>query len=75
MLNTFLAWFLPRMASVAKASKKQSNTAFYRSKVDTADFFFKKILPRSQALKIQIENGSKVVMASSIDDFKDLIVL
>ena len=72
---TVLAWFWARMASVAKANTKQSDTAFYRSKVETADFYFKKILPRSQALKIQIENGSAVVMASSIDDFKDLIAL
>ncbi|MEE3240757.1 MAG: acyl-CoA dehydrogenase C-terminal domain-containing protein [Pseudomonadota bacterium] len=50
-----LAWFWARMASVAKSNTKHSDTAFYRSKVEIADFYFKKILPRSQALKIQIK--------------------
>lgn len=70
---TVLTWFWARMASVAKQQLIDNNSAFYRVKVETANFYFKKILPRSQALRIQIENGSEAVMSGDIEDFKSLI--
>ena len=52
---TALAWFWARMASVAKSNTKHSDTAFYRSKVETADFYFKNIAAFSGVKKIQIK--------------------
>ena len=70
---TILAWLWARMATVAAAKIKTDNRAFYRVKIETARFYIQKILPRSQAHKLQIENGSASVMAISIDDFRDTV--
>ena len=68
---TVLAWVWARMATVAKANSKDNDKAFYRLKVDTANFYMQKILPRAASHKIQIENGSESVMSISIDDFRE----
>ncbi len=70
---TLLAWFWARMASVAKAKLADNEQAFYRMKIDTARFYFSKLLPRSQSHRLQIENGSETLMSISIEDFKEAI--
>lgn len=68
---TVLAWVWARMATVAKANSKGNDKAFYRLKIETANFYMQKILPRAASHKIQIENGSESVMSISIDDFRE----
>lgn len=70
---TLLAWFWARMATVAKAKLADNEQAFYRMKIDTARFYFSKLLPRSQSHRLQIENGSETLMSISIEDFKEAI--
>ncbi|MGB1192263.1 MAG: acyl-CoA dehydrogenase C-terminal domain-containing protein, partial [Pseudomonadales bacterium] len=67
------AWMWGRMASVALVNGKSNDTAFYRLKVETARFYFQKILPRAHMHKMQIESGSSSVMGTSMDDFRELI--
>jgi len=44
---TVLAWVWARMATVAKANSKDNDKAFYRLKIETANFYIQKILPRA----------------------------
>ena len=67
------SWMWARMASVALVNGKSNDTAFYRLKVETARFYFQKILPRAQMHKLQIENGCSSVMDSTMDDFRESI--
>ena len=67
------SWMWARMASVALVNGKSNDTAFYRLKVETARFYFQKILPRAQMHKLQIENGCSSVMDSAMDDFRESI--
>lgn len=67
------SWMWARMASVALVNGKSNYTAFYRLKVETARFYFQKILPRAQMHKLQIENGCSSVMDSTMDDFRESI--
>lgn len=68
-----MAWLWARMATVAAANAKSNDSAFYRMKIETARFYFKKILPRTQAHKLQIESGSESLMAIPMDDFREAI--
>lgn len=70
---TILAWFWARMATVAAAKNKQDDRAFYRVKIETARFYMKKILPRSESHKLQIESGSASVMSIPMDDFREIM--
>ncbi|MDG1937386.1 MAG: acyl-CoA dehydrogenase C-terminal domain-containing protein [Pseudomonadales bacterium] len=67
------AWMWGRMASVALVNGKSNDSAFYRLKVETARFYFQKILPRAHMHKMQIESGSSSVMGTSMDDFRESI--
>jgi len=63
-----LAYFWAKMASVAQSKLKESDDdkAFYQAKIQTATFYFKRILPRAQGHAACIDGGvdSMMVMAS-----------
>ena len=42
---------------------------FYLAKIQTAEFYFAKILPRTATLEATIKSGSKSLMAMSEDNF------
>ena len=48
---------------------------FYRAKVSTADFYFSRIMPRTEAHKISIEAGAESMLGLSDDDFAQLATL
>ena len=56
MGNTLCAWMLGRMAAVAPADD------FGAAKIATADYFFQRILPKTEGLAAAIEADSDVVM-------------
>ena len=70
---TIIAWFWARMATKADSKLLECDSSFYRLKVETAKFYFDKILPRNQSIASQIRNGSTSLMKSSINDFKEQI--
>ena len=63
------AWFWGRMGSLALEKNNQESSAFYRTKLATARFFFARILPRTTMHKVLIEAGSDTLMALSDADF------
>lgn len=66
-----LAYFWAKMASVAQSKLKDSkdDKAFYQSKIQTAEFYFKRILPRAQGHAACIEGGVDSMMAISSENF------
>jgi alkylation response protein AidB-like acyl-CoA dehydrogenase len=66
-----LAYFWAKMASVAHSKLKDSgdDKAFYQAKINTATFYFKRILPRAQGHKACIEGGVDSIMAIASEDF------
>lgn len=65
------AYLWAKMAQVAY--EKQQNTAqdtrFYAAKIKTANFFFDKLLTRTQSHAASIKSGASSVMALSEEDF------
>ena len=76
-LNTFsyvaLGYMWLQMAKVA--AEKLPNAAdadekrFYEAKLHTANFYFAKIMPRTGALLLSLQSGSKTLMAMDADAF------
>jgi alkylation response protein AidB-like acyl-CoA dehydrogenase len=67
-----LAFMWCRMAQIAQqklALENPTEQDFYRAKINTAQFFMKKILPQSSALFATIMAGSESVMALDEDQF------
>ncbi|MGM0985610.1 MAG: acyl-CoA dehydrogenase C-terminal domain-containing protein [Pseudomonadota bacterium] len=66
-----LAYLFARAAKQARAALAEGSdeTAFYRAKLDTARFFFQRLLPRTRAHKAAIEAGAESLMAISGEDF------
>ncbi|KAA8733331.1 acyl-CoA dehydrogenase [Acinetobacter qingfengensis] len=66
-----LAYFWANMAAVAqqKLAEGSTETAFYGAKINTAKFYFSKILPRTRAHTAIINTGVGTLMALSADDF------
>ncbi len=56
-----------RMAKLA--SEKRNGDAFYESKLKTARFYVKKVLPDSAALYLKIMAGKSTVMAHAAEEF------
>ena len=67
-----VAWFWGRMGTLAKAKAAESSDVFYRAKLNTAQFYFQRILPRTTGLKEAIEAGGGSLMALSDEDFAEL---
>lgn len=64
-----LAWFWAKMGHIAKTKIKVEDELFYRAKLGSAKFYFKKILPRTLSLYATIAMGSETVMYISNEDF------
>jgi hypothetical protein len=61
------AWLWARMAAIALADA--SGDAFYRGKLETARFYFARLLPETTALLAAIRSGSSTLMALDADAF------
>ena len=68
---TLLGYLWARAARKAQEvlDKGASDPSFYEAKIQTANFFFEKILPRSLALETQARNGASSLMAMDEDAF------
>jgi alkylation response protein AidB-like acyl-CoA dehydrogenase len=66
-----LAYFWGRMSRVAKASLGQSadQDAFYRSKLQTARFYYERILPRTRGLAVTLKAPASTLMEIAEDAF------
>ena len=62
------------MAKVAqdKLAAGTTEEAFYKAKIQTAQFYFKKILPRTKSHVDVIDTGLETLMAIDADDFKKI---
>ncbi|MNL30689.1 hypothetical protein D3C87_1524410 [compost metagenome] len=61
-------WLWARMAAVAK-TRRSEDEDFYSAKLATAEFFFRRLLPRTQALEASIRAGSSSLFSLSEDQF------
>jgi len=68
---TCLAYFWAQMASVAQQKLAEGTTeeAFYKTKLQTAKFYYERILPRTLAHAQMISAGSESMMAVEEDNF------
>ncbi|MCE0734211.1 acyl-CoA dehydrogenase C-terminal domain-containing protein [Halomonas sp. G15] len=66
-----LAYLFARAAKQARAALAEGTeeAAFYRAKLDTARFFYQRLVPRTRAHKGAIEAGAEPLMAISAEDF------
>jgi alkylation response protein AidB-like acyl-CoA dehydrogenase len=66
-----VAYFWARMSKVAIQKVKQGgpDEAFYRSKLQTARFYFERILPRTRALAVTLRAPSSTLMEVADDGF------
>ena len=66
-----LAYLWADMARVAKEKLASGTTeeGFYTAKVQTADFYFSKILPRTEMHKACMEAGAESVMSMAAENF------
>ncbi|MFT5162505.1 MAG: alkylation response protein AidB-like acyl-CoA dehydrogenase [Alteromonadaceae bacterium] len=66
-----LAYFWAKMAKVAqdKLADSGDDKAFYQAKINTARFYFDRILPRAKGHLACIQNGVDSMMALSDEDF------
>jgi len=68
---TVLAYFWARIAEVTiiELANGTSDIDFYKGKLHTARFYFQRLLPRTETLKITIASGAKNLMAMDADCF------
>ncbi|BAN46213.1 acyl-CoA dehydrogenase C-terminal domain-containing protein [Metapseudomonas resinovorans] len=66
-----LAYFWLRMAVVADASRQagEGDSAYYQTKLATCDFYFKRLLPRTEAHRLAAEAGSDCLMQLPAEHF------
>ncbi|MDW7745050.1 acyl-CoA dehydrogenase C-terminal domain-containing protein [Halomonas sp.] len=66
-----LAYLFARAAKQARMALSEGTEegAFYRAKLDTARFFYQRLLPRTRAHKAALEAGAEPLMAISAEDF------
>jgi hypothetical protein len=59
-----LAYFWARMAIIAqqKVAAAEGDVSFYEAKVMTARFYFDRLLPRTESLKITMLAGAQSLM-------------
>lgn len=69
------AFFWAKMAMVAKQKMTEGTDEelFYRSKLATASFYFKKLLPRAKLHAAGIMSGADSLMELSDDDFVSMV--
>ncbi|MBD2840137.1 acyl-CoA dehydrogenase C-terminal domain-containing protein [Pseudomonas sp. JM0905a] len=66
-----LAWLWLRMALVAEAKLRagEGDSAYYQTKLATCDFYFKRLLPRTEAHRAAVEAGSDCLMQLPAENF------
>ena len=66
-----LAYFWALMAKVAseKLAEGTSEEGFYTAKIQTARFYFKRILPRTKSLVETMNGGINSLMDMEVDNF------
>ncbi|AYF88894.1 acyl-CoA dehydrogenase [Pseudomonas sp. DY-1] len=66
-----LAWFWLRMAVVADAKLEagSGDSAYYQTKLATCDFYFKRLLPRTESHRAAVEAGSDCLMQLPAEHF------
>ncbi len=66
-----LAWLWLRMALVAEAKLEagEGDSAYYQTKLATCDFYFKRLLPRTEAHRAAVEAGSDCLMQLPAENF------
>ncbi|WP_136253772.1 acyl-CoA dehydrogenase C-terminal domain-containing protein [Onishia niordana] len=64
-----LAYLFARAARQAQQALGGDEDAFYRAKLDTARFFYQRLLPRTRAHAEMIKAGGASLMATSAADF------
>ena len=64
-----VAWAASARVAYRKLEDGTSETAFYESKIRTADFYFAKLLPRTTALYETMTAGSGTLMTINEDQF------
>ena len=66
-----LAYLWAKAASIAqqKLAEETTEEAFYKAKIKTANFYFKRILPRTAGHKGSLEGGLECLMDMAEDDF------
>ncbi|MCY1373448.1 3-methylmercaptopropionyl-CoA dehydrogenase [compost metagenome] len=62
------AWLWARMAQVAQARRSEDET-FYAGKLATAEFFFRRLLPRTLGLEASIRAGSAPLFGLADEQF------
>jgi hypothetical protein len=65
------AYIWAKMAKVAqdKLAAGEGDTAYYQAKLKTADFYFSRILPRTESLATTMVSGADVLMAMGEEEF------
>ncbi|MEH6389295.1 acyl-CoA dehydrogenase C-terminal domain-containing protein [Pseudomonas profundi] len=66
---TAYAYMWAKMAKVAAACLEQDADGFYKAKLGTARFFFKRLLPRVQSLSASVRAGSEPLYELDADQF------
>lgn len=64
-----LAYLFARAAKQASASLEGDDKAFYAAKLNTARFYYQRLLPRTKAHAQMIQSGASSLMAISSEDF------
>jgi len=66
-----MGYFWAMMAQTAneKISEKPDNIEFYRAKVRTAEFYFKRLLPRTKYLEVTMMADPKSLMQLDAESF------
>ena len=62
-------WALSAAAAQQKLAEGTTEQAFYQAKLATADFYFKRILPRTEGLTTAIKAGAEPLMALEEEAF------
>ena len=66
-----LGYFWARMAKVAqeKLAAGEGDAAFYQAKINTAKFYFERILPRTRSLVVTMQSGADNLMSLEEEHF------
>ncbi|KEI70039.1 acyl-CoA dehydrogenase C-terminal domain-containing protein [Endozoicomonas elysicola] len=69
-----LAYFWAKMALTAQEALANGTTeeGFYKAKIQTAQFYYQRLLPRAQMHKTCIESGSENLLSMKEEDFGDV---
>ena len=62
-------WAKAAEVAYAKLEAGTDEEDFYKAKIQTAKFYFKRILPRTQSHKLCLEGGADVLMSMDVDHF------